>query len=234
MAESLKKTRVATEQKRNRLSLQLVGRVSKRDLDAVYTDIRFFVADLQPGFDVISDFSDCQLIYLGGLPTFRKIINYFVTHGVAEVVQVVQENRIISKQIVQYTVNMQGYKPVFAGTLKEAEDKLQHSVKRNGVRFYFDNIALDYDIDGATGKANILNISTSGIAVGSATLSGMEDDQIELKFSLRESAGGPVQFKIKAKIVRADSASFAAEYIDQTEEQKAELWACLMFESQQE
>lgn len=63
---------------KNRLYLTISGKVTKKELDKLYTDLRFCVAELQPGFDALSDFSECKLGNLNGLPTFRKISIYLV------------------------------------------------------------------------------------------------------------------------------------------------------------
>ena len=42
----------------NRLYFKFSGKAEKDDLDKLYTDVRFLVADLTPGFDVIKDFSE--------------------------------------------------------------------------------------------------------------------------------------------------------------------------------
>jgi hypothetical protein len=67
-----KSPRVTVDLKKNRLYITIAGRLNKKDLDGLYTDIRFGVADLQPGFTVINDLTKCTLAALSGLPTFKK------------------------------------------------------------------------------------------------------------------------------------------------------------------
>ena len=57
---------------KNRLYLAIGGKAVKKDLDKLYTDVRFYVADLRSGFDVITDLSECSLGHLNGVSTFRK------------------------------------------------------------------------------------------------------------------------------------------------------------------
>lgn len=42
--------------KKNRLYLKMAGEMSKRELEKLYTEVRFCVADLQPSFNVIADY----------------------------------------------------------------------------------------------------------------------------------------------------------------------------------
>ena len=73
--------------KKNRLYFTFSGMPTKEEMDRLYTDVRFNVSDLQPGFDVISDFSECKLVHLNGIKTFVKIMNYLLVNGVGEVVK---------------------------------------------------------------------------------------------------------------------------------------------------
>jgi hypothetical protein len=79
---------------KNRLYFTISGKVVREDLDKLYTDVRFGVADLKPGFDVISDLSECNLGHLSGVPTFRKIMNFLISKRVGEVVRVINSNSL--------------------------------------------------------------------------------------------------------------------------------------------
>ena len=56
--------RSAGDIKRNGLYITLSCDPSKKVLDKVYTDVRFCVADLKSGFDVVTDLSQCTLGHL--------------------------------------------------------------------------------------------------------------------------------------------------------------------------
>ncbi len=235
MAGRLKKSKVVAKTNNNRLVITFVGMVSKKELDELYTDTRFCVADLQPGFDVLSDFSECKLIYLNGLPTFRKIMNYVLTSGVGEIVRIMHEKRLISRQIVNLALRVQGYKPIYVSTLEEAVAKLTTSVKRNGIRFHLHRPSVGYTIDTTKGEGRILNISTSGCAVVSETLQpDTVDIEILLVFTFETDDADSHVFTIKARIVRVESHVFAAEFINLEEERKDQLWKCLVYESQRD
>ena len=49
------KAKVKTDIKKNRIYITLPSTIVKKDLEKIYSDIRFGVADLKPGFDVITD-----------------------------------------------------------------------------------------------------------------------------------------------------------------------------------
>ncbi len=80
--------------KKNRLYFTFSGKPTKEEMDRLYTDVRFNVSDLKQGFDVISDFSKCELVHLNGIKTFIKIMNYLLVNGVGEVVRVINENSL--------------------------------------------------------------------------------------------------------------------------------------------
>ena len=110
---------------KNRLYITIAGSVSKDDLDRLYTDVRFCVADLRPGFDVVNDLLDCPLAALNGIPTFKKIANYLAHNKVGRVVRVIRERNIVFKQIVRVSAGMDGYKAIYVNSLEEADTELE-------------------------------------------------------------------------------------------------------------
>ena len=85
--------------KKNRLYFTFSGKPTKIEMDKLYTDVRFNVSDLKNGFDVISDYSECQLVHLNGIKTFIKIMNYLLANGVGDVVRVINENSLLFIQV---------------------------------------------------------------------------------------------------------------------------------------
>jgi len=61
------KSKVKAEISKNRLYFSFTGSVSRKEMESLYIDTRFGVADMNRGFDVISDFSGCKLIHLAGI-----------------------------------------------------------------------------------------------------------------------------------------------------------------------
>ncbi|MBM9537604.1 hypothetical protein [Desulfobulbus alkaliphilus] len=89
MADYKSKVKAVADIAKNRLYLTLSGNIDAKALNVLYTDVRFCVADLQPGFIVIDDTSDCNLMYLSGLPIYKKIMDYLVVNKVGEIIRVV-------------------------------------------------------------------------------------------------------------------------------------------------
>ena len=63
---------------KNRLHITMSGNVDSKSLEKLYTDIRFCVADLKKGFEVISDISQCNILYVSSFPNYKKIIDYLI------------------------------------------------------------------------------------------------------------------------------------------------------------
>jgi hypothetical protein len=122
-----KNIKITTHIKQNRLYLQISGRLTKKDLDSLYTDVRFCVADLKPGFDVITDLSHCTFANLTGVPTYVKIMNFLIGSKVGEIVRITRRESTIHRQISNFTAACQGYRPIYVTTLEEAEAILEKS-----------------------------------------------------------------------------------------------------------
>lgn len=116
--------KVTSDIGRNRLLIELSGTIRKKDLGALYTDVRFCVADLQPGFDVITDLRACRLGHLSGIPEFKKIIQYMIHSKVRTTVRVVGKTSLVLKQISRITKVIPGYKPIYVSSIEEAEQQL--------------------------------------------------------------------------------------------------------------
>jgi hypothetical protein len=104
--------KVKADISKNRLYFTIAGQAVKEEMDKLYTDVRFCVADLKPGFDVISDLSECNIGYLSGVPTFRKIMNFLITKEVGDVVRIINGKSLIFKQVLNLSSRICGYKPL--------------------------------------------------------------------------------------------------------------------------
>lgn len=129
MTEQKQKTRITADLKKNRLMITLGGRIRKPELERIYTDIRFCVQDLQPGFNVITDLRDCTIGYLSGALVFKKIMEYFLANKVGKIVRIVGNSRTIVHQISKLTSTMAGYSPIHVNTPEEAEEALAEEEK---------------------------------------------------------------------------------------------------------
>ncbi len=227
--------KVKADIKKNRLYFKISGKISKKEMDNLYTDVRFSVADLQPGFDVITDLSECTLAHLSGIPTFRKIMTYLIANGVGQVVRVMNGSSLIYKQIVNLSSRISGYKPSYVYSLEEAEEKLNAFMKRRSLRFQFNTPhPVDFFADDQKGTGCILDISTGGCAVCSASICPSADTEILLTFAFKTHDDSLNAFELKARVVRSKTDKFAVEFKDLEDEEKARLWQCLVGESKRE
>lgn len=220
--------------KRNRLYITLSCDPSKKILEKVYTDVRFCVADLKPGFDVVTDLSQCTLGHLNGISTLRKIMGYLVRNQPGEVVRVIGKMSLIFKQLIMFTAKFQGYKPVYVATLEEAEDILANSKRRNGLRFHIRQQQIDYRVNQEEGKGYLIDLSISGCAVQQPTIPLVTAKEITVIFTLDQEQNVPAKFTINAKVVRVQDDMFAAQFLDLDNEMKGLLYKCLTYEAQRD
>ncbi|KAB2890249.1 MAG: PilZ domain-containing protein [Desulfobulbaceae bacterium] len=223
-------SKVRADIKSNRLYITLSVTASKKELEKVYTDVRFCVADLKPGFDVITDLSQCTLGHLSGIPIFRKIMDYLVQHRPGEVIRVVGKMSVLFKQLIMLATRFQVYKPVYVTTIEEAEERLASS-RRNALRFHLHRQKVAYSVGGKSGTGQLVDASVLGCAVGGSTLPVAVADAVTLTFSLRQSRDDWATFTLAATVTRVDEELFAVQFNDIGEEQTARLYACLAHEA---
>ena len=223
-------SKVRADIKRNRLYITLSVDASKKELEKIYTDVRFCVADLKPGFDVITDLSQCTLGHLSGIPIFRKIMDYLVQHRPGEVVRVVGKMSVLFKQLIMLATRFQIYKPVYVTTVEEAEERLANS-RRNALRFHLHRQKVEYSVGGRSGVGQLVDASILGCAVSGSTLPVAAADAVSLTFSLRRERDDWTTFTLTATVIRADDELFAVQFTDISEEQTTRLYACLAHEA---
>ncbi|MGL1933142.1 MAG: PilZ domain-containing protein [Desulfotalea sp.] len=221
---------IITDIKNNRLNLAFRGIIAKKELAELYTEVRFGVADLQDGFNVISDFSECRLMFLNGLPTFRKIFQYILSKKSGEIVRVVDPKRIITKQILNASLLKRGYKPIYASTIEEAEEKITKHANRDGLRFELHKQSAEILHDDKKHDGHLLNLSTSGCAITSTSLQPNQGDELEVKFAFAGKSSSDV-FNLNGKVVRAESDSFSMNFAVLDSQKKTLLWRHLVDES---
>lgn len=214
----------------NRLYFKLSGDFAKEEIDKLYTDVTFLVADLSPGFDVISDFSECEIGESKG-KSLRKISNFLVTNGLGEIVQVVQGNSLLSEQAKFLSSVSSGIVPVYAKTHEKAKETLDNSIKRNGIRFYVNNIPIKYSTNKQCGTGNLVNISTGGFSVEAITQPLADGEEFVMQVTIANQDFTEDEFTMKAKVIRGDANSFAAKFIGLGGDQKEKLWKCLIYGS---
>jgi len=217
---------------KNRLLINWVGVATPKKMEKLYSDVRFCVADLTPGFDAVSDYSHCELLHLDSIPALKKIMSYLIENGVGEIVRVLPKSKISHKQILNLATRVQSYKPFYVSNIAEAEERLEQAVKRNGIRVHLRNLPMEYMIKNEAWKGgHITDMSKSGCAVEFITGSPKADEDVLLKVTFTKEDNSPDLFEINAKIVRVSTDSFAAEFKDFNNESQERLWQYLIRES---
>jgi hypothetical protein len=121
MAKNKQTSTVTADVKRNRLIIRLRGSVPRKDIERIYTDLRFCVADLTPGFAVITDLTEARIGHLSGIDTFIKITRYLSEKKVGPVIRVVGQAKVIFNQIAKLSQQITGYQATYAKSMEEAE-----------------------------------------------------------------------------------------------------------------
>ena len=231
---SIKACKTSVNIKKNRLVITVAEKVTKKTIDSLYTEIRFCVADLKSGFDVITDLSACNLGALSGLPTFRKITNHLIVSKVGRVVRVIDETKIIKKQLFNIAARSQSYKTDIFNSLEAAEEYLSNSSDSQELCFSLNGQDVDYVYDGTNGTGNVEFISICECKVTSPTVSLAIDSKITLTIKFDNHDDLLDLFEVSAEITWVEGDGFGAKFIDVDEDTKDRLWKRLVHESQRE
>lgn len=197
----------------------------------MYTDVRFCVADLRPGFGVITDLTACTFGHLNGITVFRKIMAYLIANQAGEVVRVVGKMSILFKQLIRIATRFQVYKPVYVDTLLQAEERFENATGRNGLRFLMHRRQIEYSAKERDGQGYLVDISVSGCAVQTPTVALSTNEEISLVIPLHQDNENISSFRLRAKVVRVEEALFAVQFLDLDDEQQAHFYQCLACEA---
>ena len=228
------KVKVKASIPKNRLYFTFSGKVSRQDVDKLYTDTIFRVANMKAGFDVISDCSECFLLHPTGVSQFRKIMNYLIENNVGEIVRIVTKRTLFYEQILNLSSIICGYRPIYVYSHEEAEEKLENSIKRNGIRFHINKLYIKYTSNEEIKFGNIVNISTSGCEVSSESSQHSVDEKVTISIMFNINDESLEEFEIVSRIVRVENNAFAVKFEDLNNEKKEKLWKCLIHESQRD
>lgn len=234
MASTPKRSSATANIKKNILHITIAGTLSKKNLDKLYTDIRFCVADLKSGFDVVNDLSGCSLAALSGIPTFKKITNHLIDNDVGKVVRVIDERKIIFRQILNVAAKMQGYKATYVNSLEEAEEELIHAQKQDGLRFSLLGQPVVYTVDGKEGIGEISDISVSGCAIKHESIDSTMNELISLSTTFQKDENLLKVFETEAKVVWVERNKFAVKFQRVGDDLKEQLAERLVYESKRE
>jgi hypothetical protein len=224
------KAKVRTDIKKNRIYITLPTSINTKELEKIYSEVRFGVADLKPGFDVVTDLTHCSIGHLSAIPTLRKITAFLVAHKVGRVVRIVGNMSLILKQLISLASKFHCYKPVYVLTAEEAEEELKCPIKPEGIRFQLHDRQLDYQANGQKYTGSIFDISISGCAIRGQADHLAPGLELPVTFRLGSKDGSLSTFAFQARVVRAHHDMFAVQFIDLDEAQKARLYDSLVYE----
>ena len=227
----MKKVEARAHIPNNRLYISVGGKLTRESLDKLYTDIRFGVADLQPGFNVVTDLTECTLATLNGVPTFKKIANFLIEKRVGLVVRVMNSGNLVFKQLLHLTARMQGYKAISVASIEEAETELLNAEKRTSLRFQLHQQRMKYLINDEEGEGYILDISTGGCAIDSATLQPSVEDDIFISIPFDSTENLLNSFNTNARVTKVNDGFFAVQFKEYDSNTKEQLWQRLVYES---
>lgn len=225
----MQKSKVKADIKKNCLYITLPSAANKSELEKIYTDVRFCVADLKPGFDVITDLSQCTIGHLNGISTLRKIMDYLVIKEVGRVVRIAGDMSIILKQLLGIASRFQCYKAIYVTTLEEAEKELSQ-FKSKGLRFQIHQRQIEYLFHQERGTGYLVDISISGCAVRDASIALSADTEISMSIPLFQEQDSLSSFTITAKVVSGEGDRFAVQFLDLDDNREAQLYKCLVNE----
>lgn len=216
---------------KNRLQITIYGNLSRENLDKLYTEIRFCVADLKPGFGVITDLSNCTIAALSGISTFRKITNYLIMNKVGRVVRVIDEKKVVLRQLINFTAKINGYKADHFYSLAEAEAALTNEQKRDTLRFVLLEQPVNFRIGDLEGTGLIHDLSTSGCAITTTDELPAVLDKIfiSIEFKKHEQIMGALE--CEAAVIWVKSKSFGIKFEITDDKSKEQLWERLIYES---
>jgi len=233
MANARALVKASANIKKNRLHVTISGNVDPKSLEKLYTEVRFCVADLKKGFEVISDISQCNILYISSLPVYKKIIDFLIANNVGEIVRVIKQDNVSFKQIVNFSDKIKSVRPIYAESKEDAERRLDQCIKRDGIRLELNNMQLQYEINNEVGSGTVVDISVSGCAVESPTIPLAAGDAIIVTINFDQHATLRSHFQLKARVVRMGGQMFAAQFLDLDEECKDQFNKRLAYEVSQ-
>ncbi len=158
-------------------------------------------------------------------------MNYLITNGVGEMIGVMYKKSLFYRQVQLATI-FQGYRPMYVSSIEEAEIQLANCRQRNGLRFNLQQKTVHYMTCTTEGTGYILNISTSGCAVNQTSTHPFIDEEIQITIVFTTQDQLQKTFTGKARIVRIEDDSFAAQFTDLDTTREEQLWKYIVDESQ--
>ncbi len=212
MAEPNEKFKVEINKSLNRLYCTVIGTVVKDDLEGIFASIANAVSQLKPNFSLVNDLTQCQYGQITGIPGLQKIMQYLVSHGVRDIVRVVNGKSVIHTQFNNLSQKYQAYVPVYVNSLEEADKFLQDQASRKCLRFQLSEKWVEVEFKGQNYQGVLIDLSLGGGAVKCGIESIAADDEVKLTFSLPDNQGKNNQFVMKTAVVRTFDDSFSVDF----------------------
>jgi len=229
---AIRKSRVVVCTKKNRLTITVAEKITKQSMNSLYTEIRFGVADLKPGFDVVTDLSACSLAALSNLPTFKKITNHLVSAKAGRVVRVIDETKILKKQLINMAARIPGYKAKLFNNLEAADEFLSSSEEPKGLSFALQNQAARYVFGEQEGTAVVDSLSVHSCTLQEATLQLEIGDRVTVSVTFHSYGELLEEFNSDAVVTMVDGDTLGIHFEDVDEPTQERLWERLAHESQ--
>ncbi len=222
-----KKINVRVDMKKNRIYCSWCGNISKVDINSYFTEVRFAVADLKPGFSLILDLRECRYSSLEAISVVKKIMQYLVTKGVKDVVRVVSDKHLSRTQFMNMALRAQGYQAVYVNTPEEAEAFIDNAATRHHIRLKLQKKFVEYVDNGATRYGTLQDVSVGGCAVSTAKELPAVGSELLLRFALCDKKMQECRFEFEGKVARHFEAGFGVEFVQLLSADRQKLLECM-------
>jgi len=242
MAQKQKPVKATADIKKNRLYMTIAGNIDANKLQKLYTDIRFCVADLKEGFEVVSDVSQCNILYVTGMTIYKKIFDFLIDNQVGSIVQIINDDNISYKQLANYFRTISddnlSYKQLpsrtlYTYTLEEAEQKLDELAERGNIHFSLNSMQIQYERNGQIETGQVIDISVSNCAIRPQGAVPLVGEEIGLHLAFTQGDDKPAElFELRAKVVPGGEAGqFAAQFFDLDQKRREQFYQHLASEA---
>lgn len=226
----MQKAKVVPNIGKNILFIYFPQRIDEKILNSAYTDIRFCVKDLQKGFNVVVDYSKCSTIHINGIKILKKIIQFLVSNKIGEIIRVISSGNISSKQLTNFFRKINCYKYINVNNIDEANTLIENSKKRNGIRFIINNLVSEFEIEGKFFSGNVVDISTSGLAISCHEIYPVENTLVNIIIMFDDHDDLISIFQVKSRVIRSRGEVFAVNFIDIDDNLAESLYSRISYE----
>lgn len=229
------KSTVKADIRKNRLVFTFYGWIRKKDLDSLYTDTRFCVADLKPGFQVITDLSNCSFGSLNCLSTYRKIMAFLMEKQAGQIVRITRKSSLIHKQIINISARLQGYKPTYVTSMEDAERVLAAGVHPQCLRHGLQPVPITLSCQEGQVTGMLVEISEEDCLVECESAPpATTQEELAISFSLSETDDPAEEYHLTGNLAGTDQDRLTIRFTRISEEDRTRLRKSLIRQAQQE